>query len=71
MATILAYIDMMLLSAIKSSPHTAPQKGHNRSITGYSDYSESIWKFGIELNEEENDEGEKEGEEEGKKERDW
>lgn len=82
-ATILAYIDMMLLSAIKSSPRTTPQKIHNRSITRYSDYSESMWELGIESDEKDNEEDGKkgreekereegeEGEEEGKKERDW
>ena len=46
-STIIAYIDMMLINAIESSPHTIPQKKNNKIIHQYPEYLESQWKFGV------------------------
>lgn len=51
-STIIAYIDMMLMSAIKSSPHTTPRKKNNRTILNYPGFLEKQWRFGEEPNDE-------------------
>lgn len=66
-ATIIAYIDMMLISAIESSPHTIPQKFDNRTIFRYSEELGRKWQFGEDSREDSNHEttedgGELEGE---------
>lgn len=43
---IIAYIDMMLVDAIQSSPNTAPQKSKNRAISKYLNYLGRQWSFG-------------------------
>lgn len=45
-STIIAYIDMMLIDAIESSPHTTPQKKNNETILKYPKFLESKWEFG-------------------------
>ena len=57
-STIIAYIDMMLINAIESSPHTTPQKKENKTILRYPKFLESKWEFGTDS------EGEVEDEEE-------
>ena len=47
-STIIAYIDMMLINAIESSPHTTPQKTNNRTIYRYREHLGREWKFGDE-----------------------
>jgi hypothetical protein len=47
-STILAYIDTILLDAIKSSPHTTPTKVGNTSLQNYPRYLKEQWKFGEE-----------------------
>lgn len=47
-STIIAYIDMMLMNAIESSPHTIPHKKDNRTILNYPKFLERQWKFGAE-----------------------
>ena len=47
-STIIAYIDMMLINAIESSPHTTPQKKSNKTIRKYSQFLERQWRFGTE-----------------------
>ena len=47
-STIIAYIDMMLINAIESSPHTTPQKTNNRTNYRYREHLEREWKFGDE-----------------------
>lgn len=47
-STIIAYIDMMLINAIESSPHTTPQKKNNRTIHKYPEFLERQWRFGTE-----------------------
>lgn len=51
-STIIAYIDMMLMSAIKSSPHTTPRKKNSRTILNYPGFLEKQWRFGEESNDE-------------------
>jgi len=58
-STIIAYIDMMLINAIESSPHTTPQKKNNRTIHKYPEFLERQWRFGAE-----SDDGRTEEEEE-------
>ena len=58
-STIIAYIDMMLINAIESSPHTTPQKINNQSIHKYPEFLERQWRFGTEP-----DDGEAEDKEE-------
>lgn len=43
---------MMLMSAIKSSPHTTPRKKNNRTILNYPGFLEKQWRFGEESNDE-------------------
>jgi len=65
--TIIAYIDMMLINAIESSPHTTPQNRNNQTILRYPESLERQWKFGTESDDEgaeEKKEKEKEEEEE-------
>lgn len=59
-STIIAYLDMVLINAIESSPHTTPQKNNNRTILNYPDYLERQWRFGTQLDDEgtEDDKGE-------------
>jgi hypothetical protein len=45
-STIIAYIDMMLINAIESSPHTTPQKTNNRTICRNREHLGREWKFG-------------------------
>ena len=47
-STIIAYIDMMLINAIESSPHTTPQKKNNQTILKYPEFLERQWRFGSE-----------------------
>ena len=47
-STIIAYIDMMLINAIESSPHTTPQKKNNHTIHKYPEFLEKQWRFGAE-----------------------
>ena len=49
---IIAYIDMILISAIESSPHTTPQKQHNRTIHNYRSFLGRKWQFGDEADDE-------------------
>ena len=49
-STIIAYIDMMLVNAIESSPHTTPQKQNNRAILKYSELLRKQCDFGDESN---------------------
>lgn len=51
-STIIAYIDMMLMNAIESSPHTTLCKKNHRTILNYSRCSERMWRFGEESNDE-------------------
>ena len=53
------FIDMMLITAIKSSPHTAPQKANDQAIHKYPEFTGRQWRFGHE-----SDDGEEEKEEE-------
>ena len=55
-STIIAYIDMMLTSAIESSPHTTPQKKNNRTIRKYPEYLEKQWDFGTQSDDRETEE---------------
>ena len=48
-STIIAYLDMALINAIESSPHTTPQKGDTRTILNYPDHLETQWRFGTQL----------------------
>ena len=48
-STILAYLDMVLINAIESSPHITPQKENNRTILHYPDFLERQWRFGTQL----------------------
>ena len=48
-STIIAYLDMVLINAIESSPHTTPQKENNRIILNYPEYLEKQWRFGSQL----------------------
>lgn len=48
-STIIAYLDMVLINAIESSPHITPQEENNRSILKYSDSLERQWRFGPQL----------------------
>jgi len=50
-STIIVYIDMMLINAIESSPHTTPQKKNNQTIRKYPELLERQWRFGKELDE--------------------
>ena len=45
-STIIAYIDMMLMNAIESSPHTTTRKGNNYTIHKYPEFLERQWRFG-------------------------
>lgn len=49
--TIIAYIDMMLMNAIESSPHTTPQKTRNR-VLNYNEFLGRQWRFGANLDDE-------------------
>lgn len=49
---ILAYIDMMLISAIESSPQTPPPQRNNRTIYHHSDIEDWEWRFGDEADDE-------------------
>ena len=51
-STIIAHIDMMLISAIESSPHTTPTKLNNRNIHRHSEFLRTQWNFGNELSDE-------------------
>ena len=56
--TIIAYIDMMLVSAIESPPHTTPTKHNNQTILRHRDFLKKRWDFG----DASDDEGAEEGE---------
>lgn len=47
-STIIAYIDMMLMNAIESSPHTTSRKKNNRTLLNYAEFLERQWRFGEE-----------------------
>ncbi len=47
-STVIAYIDMMLINAIESSPHTTPQKNNNQTILKYPEFLARKWNFGAE-----------------------
>ncbi|MCJ1396251.1 Molybdopterin synthase catalytic subunit [Xylographa bjoerkii] len=49
-STIIAYIDMMLINAIESSPHTTPQKINNTTILKNPKFLRKQWEFGDESN---------------------
>ena len=59
---IIAYIDMMLINAIESSPNITPQKTNNRTIYKYPEFLGRQWKFGYE-SDDRGAEGEEEEEE--------
>lgn len=63
-STIIAYIDMMLMNAIESSPHTAPRKKNNRTILNYSGFLERQWRFGEKSNDEWDGESDEDSDEE-------
>lgn len=66
-STIIGYLDMMLLSAIESSPHTTPQKHQNRTLLLYPKILGNKWQFGEAMEEDygkEKEEGKVEEEEE-------
>ena len=50
---ILAYIDMMLINAIESSPHTTPTKKNNQIIRNFPEFLKRQWSFGAQLEDEE------------------
>ena len=60
-ATILAYLDMILLNAIESSPHTTSTKVNNKNLLNYASHLNSHWRFGTDSDEDasegESDEG--------------
>ncbi len=58
-STIIAYIDMMLINAIESSPPTTPRKTNNQSIRKYPEFLDRQRRFGTEP-----DDGEAEDKEE-------
>ena len=60
-SAIIAHIDMMLISAIESSPHTTPTKLNNRTIHRHSEFLRTQWVFG-------NESGDQEAEDEGEEE---
>lgn len=49
---IIAYIDMMLINAIESSPHITPQKKNNQTIHKYPEFFGREWRFGAESDDE-------------------
>lgn len=60
---IIAYIDMMLISAIESSPHTTPQKKNNRTIFSYRKALGRKWRFGDDADDEKTEDEEEESQE--------
>ena len=60
--TIIAYIDMMLLSAIESSPNTTSQKDHNRTIYNSRKALGRKWAFGDDADDEKSNDPEEENE---------
>ena len=62
-STIIAHIDMMLINAIESSPHTTPQKINNRTTYKYPEFLGGQRRFGDELDDEGVEENEEEEEE--------
>ena len=73
-STIIAYIDMMLINAIESSPNTTPQKTNNGTIYRYPEFLGRQWKFGYESDDggaaEDEEEEEDEDEDEEKEDED-
>ncbi|KAL9120533.1 MAG: hypothetical protein Q9187_002908, partial [Circinaria calcarea] len=55
-STILSYIDMILLDAIHSSPHTTPVKSQNQILNRYPHYLTGNWQFGEDEDGEESEE---------------
>ena len=61
-STILAYIDVMLISASESSPHTTPAKKGNRVLYSLPEYLDRKWSFETRADDEEVEDGETEDE---------